>query len=89
MARRPEGPGRSFLEHPTVYALSLAGAGTAVSVFASRAARASGLRRLGWIALFALEVVIFIGIALEREDARRSSRSLRTDVVTRAADRSQ
>jgi len=74
MHRTLDGPGRYFAEHPVAWALSLAGASAAVSIFATRAAFARGPRRLGWIALFVLEVAIFIGIVVVREDARRSTR---------------
>jgi hypothetical protein len=43
-----------------------------VSIFATRAACARGPRRLGWIALFALEAAIFIGIVVVREEAHRA-----------------
>lgn len=72
MHRSLEGPARYFAEHPVAWALSLAGSSAAVSIFATRAATARGARRLGWIALFALEAAIFIGIVVIREDARRS-----------------
>lgn len=71
LGRGVGGPGSFFSEHPAAFALSLAGAGTAIGMFAWRAARARGARRLGWAALFALEVVIFVGIVVAREDARR------------------
>lgn len=70
--RTLEGPARFLAERPAAYALSLAGASVAVSIFATRAATSRGARRLGWIALFALEAAIFIGIVVVREDARRS-----------------
>jgi hypothetical protein len=72
MYRKMEGPGAYFAEYPLAYALSLAGAGTAVSIFATRAACSRGPRRLGWIALFALEAAIFIGIVVVREEAHRA-----------------
>lgn len=70
MQRNLEGPARYFAEHPVAYALSLAGASAAVSLFATRAACTRGSRRIGWIALFALEAAIFIGIVVVREEAR-------------------
>jgi hypothetical protein len=70
--RNLEGPARYFAEHPLAYALSLAGASAAVSIFATRAAYSRGPRRLGWIALFALEAAIFIGIVVVREEALRA-----------------
>jgi hypothetical protein len=73
MGRDLNGPGKFFADHPAVYALSLSGAGTAVGVFAARAAQSRGTRRLGWIILFALEAAIFIGVVVVREDARRST----------------
>ena len=66
------GPAEYFDKHPAVYVLSLAGAGAAVAAFATRAAGANGIRRLGWIALFALEAMIFIGMVVTREESRRS-----------------
>jgi hypothetical protein len=75
MHRTLEGPARYFAEHPLAYALSLAGASAAVSIFATRAAYARGPRRLGWIALFALEAAIFIGIVVVREEAHRAQQA--------------
>lgn len=74
MNRTLQGPARYFAEHPVAYALSLAGASAAVSIFATRAACSRGSRRLGWIALFALEAAIFIGIVVVREEAVRALR---------------
>jgi len=74
MQRTLEGPARYFAEHPVAYALSLAGASAAVSLFATRAACTRGSRRIGWIALFALEAAIFIGIVVVREEAHRALR---------------
>jgi hypothetical protein len=65
------GPGTFFARHPALYALSLSGAGTAVGIFAARAAQSRGSRRLGWSLLFVLEAAIFIGIVVVREGARR------------------
>jgi hypothetical protein len=71
--RRTKGPAEFFLEHPAIYAVSLAGAGVAVGIFAARARGAHGLRRFGWALLFALEAAIFTGIVVTRERARRSA----------------
>ena len=73
MARSEGGPGSFFAAHPAAYAISLSGAGAAGGVFASRAARSRGLKRLGWILLFALEVAIFIGIVSSTGNAKRSA----------------
>ncbi|MFU8891711.1 MAG: hypothetical protein ACNA76_08730 [Anaerosomatales bacterium] len=72
MHRNLEGPAGYFAEHPLAYVLSLAASGAAVSIFATRAACSRGPRRLGWIALFALEAAIFIGIVVVREEAHRA-----------------
>jgi len=73
MARSEGGPGSFFAAHPVAYAVSLSGAGTATGVFASRAARTRGLKRIGWILLVALEAAIFIGIVSSTEHAKRSA----------------
>lgn len=83
MKHAVEGPARFFAEHPALYALSLAGAGSAVALFATRAAGSRGARRLGWIALFALEAAIFIGMVVVREDARRSLHATGTGARSR------
>jgi len=67
-----EGPAEFFADHPAARLASLAGAGTAVGVFAGRAARSRGLSRMGWIALCALEVLVFVGILSLRTDVRNS-----------------
>lgn len=67
-----DGPGEYLATHPVAYALSVAGAGTAVGVFASRAATSRGLRRLGWVLLFALEATIFVGVVVATENAKRA-----------------
>jgi len=66
-----DGPGGFFATHPTAYALSLSGAGTATALFASRAARATGMKRAGWAMLCALEAVVFIGIVTSTQRAKR------------------
>jgi len=69
------GPSEFFATHPVAYGLSLAGAGTATAVFALRAARSSGIRRLGWAVLWALESAIFIGIVTTTANAKRAGQS--------------
>jgi len=56
------GPVGYLAEHSTARALSLSGAGTAAGVFATRALRSRGARRVGWALLAVLQVVIFVGI---------------------------
>ena len=46
MERSLGGPRAFFRKHPLAYGLSLSGAGAAMGVFATRAARSRGLRRL-------------------------------------------
>jgi hypothetical protein len=72
---RLNGPGEFFANNAFAYALSLSGAGTAVGLFATRAATARGLKRLGWALLSALEAVIFIGIIVVTEEAKRAASS--------------
>ena len=67
------GPGEFFANNALAYALSLSGAGTAVGLFAARAATSRGLSRLGWALLSALEAVIFIGIIVVTEEAKRAA----------------
>ena len=68
------GPGVFFANNALAYALSLSGAGTAVGIFAARAATSRGLKRLGWALLSALEAVIFIGIIVVTEKAKQKLR---------------
>ena len=70
-----QGPGEFFANNPLAYALSLSGAGTAVGLFATRAATSRGLKRLGWALLSALEAIIFIGIIVVTEEAKRAAAS--------------
>jgi hypothetical protein len=73
MKRSLGGPGAFFLKYPAAYALSLSGAGAAVGIFATRAVRSRGRRRLGWILLCTLEAAIVVGMVFVRDDARRSA----------------
>jgi len=75
MARTAKGPGQFFAAHPIAYAMSLTGAGFAVAVLASRATRARGLKRQGWILLSALEAVIFVGIVTSKRTAAKRAPS--------------
>jgi hypothetical protein len=68
---RANGPGEFFARHPVAYSLSLSGAGAAVGIFASRAARSRGPRRLGWILLSALEAMTFVGIIVVTRQAKK------------------
>lgn len=70
-----QGPGEFFANHPLAYVLSLSGAGAAVGLFATRAATSRGLERLGWALLSALEAIIFIGIIVVTEEAKRAAAS--------------
>lgn len=67
-SRELQGPTKYIVEHPGVYALSLSLAGTAVGMFAARAAKSRGLKRLGWVLLLILESIIFVGIFRLRAD---------------------
>jgi hypothetical protein len=73
-ARSLQGPVKYLAEHPVAYSVSLAGAGSAAGVFASRAARSRGWSRLGWAFLFIVEAVVFFGILGLRTGARRMAR---------------
>jgi hypothetical protein len=68
------GPRRFFAAHPGAYGLSLLGAALAVAVFAGRALRATGVRRLGWAALVVSQVVQLVGIASTRRAGRHRRR---------------
>lgn len=72
-----QGPTQYLVTHPVAYAVSLSGAGTAAGAFAIRAVRSHGPRRLGWIALSALEVFIFCGILRLRSRPRADSNAAR------------
>jgi hypothetical protein len=71
-AGKSRGPARFFSDHPVLHAVSLSGAGSATVLFALRAARSRGARRLGWSALALLEFAIVVGMGtLERKRARK------------------
>jgi hypothetical protein len=72
---RANGPGEFLATHPVAYSLSLSGAGAAVGIFAYRAATSRGLKRVGWVLLSALEAMIFIGVVVVAEDAKRAPSS--------------
>jgi hypothetical protein len=65
--RQLQGPARYLAEHRVVRALSALGAAGAAVAMGVRAARAHGLRRLGWASLALLE----LGIALSVLSLRR------------------
>lgn len=70
------GPVGYLARHPAARALSILGASGAATVFAMRARRAQGGRRLGWLALCLLEVAIAAGIGLStREGHARRGRT--------------
>jgi hypothetical protein len=56
------GPGEFFARHRVLYAVALLGAASAGAVFAVRAIRSSGPRRVGWTTLAVLQVVQVLGI---------------------------
>jgi len=60
--RELQGPAYYIATHPAAFVASLVGAGCATVLLARRAAGAGGLRRLGWIALSALEAAVVLGI---------------------------
>jgi len=72
---RANGPGEFLASRPVAYSLSLSGAGAAAGIFAYRAAASRGLKRVGWALLSALEVMIFFGVAVVTEDAKRAASS--------------
>ncbi len=84
-----DGPASFFATHPVAYSLSLSGAGAATAVFATRAARSSGIKRAGWALLCALEAAIFMGIVTSTESAKRGTKGLtdkRINLTRREAD---
>jgi hypothetical protein len=66
------GPAHFFVEHPLLYALSLAGAGSAALIFARRGFRSRGRAQLAWSALAVLELGILVGMVRLRVSGRRS-----------------
>lgn len=68
---RAQGTGHYLLQHPVLFAMSVAGAGAASGYSLFRVTRTTGSRRFGFAVLGVLTAAEGAGIVLGRRRARR------------------